>query len=379
MLLRSACFGAIVIALLGSSACASSQATSDGGSGGSGGAGATSDTSSSSTGCMAEIMSDPDNCGSCSHSCLGGPCAAGVCQPVSIPFKDASYQRLGAVTADANGIYFTADGMYLGDVEVFGIGRSGGTPKALFNLDWDSGILFAKSGKVYAYTSSCCIGSNTIVYDESSGKADTSGDVSGSDTISDAWLGNKHAFFGADATLYFNTPANDGARAYITSVTSGFFPKVTGNSHTVFISALFDNGKNTVFKLEEASLVDGKDAKADVLSSWTSDSSASRLAANEDAVFMLYGGNIDRIDIATGMRTTLASDSSAQLLRADADRVYWTTSAANGSGVLKAMPAKGGAIVDLAMSDAMIGGLWVDDLGVVWTTTMPDAVWQLAK
>jgi hypothetical protein len=33
-------------------------------------------------GCGADVGSDPKNCGACGHDCLGGLCAAGLCQPV---------------------------------------------------------------------------------------------------------------------------------------------------------------------------------------------------------------------------------------------------------------------------------------------------------
>jgi hypothetical protein len=34
--------------------------------------------------CAAATTTDPHNCGGCGHDCLGGACAAGVCQPVAI-------------------------------------------------------------------------------------------------------------------------------------------------------------------------------------------------------------------------------------------------------------------------------------------------------
>jgi hypothetical protein len=32
-----------------------------------------------------DVSSDPNNCGSCGHGCLGGSCKAGVCQPFTLP------------------------------------------------------------------------------------------------------------------------------------------------------------------------------------------------------------------------------------------------------------------------------------------------------
>jgi hypothetical protein len=50
--------------------------------------------------------SDPANCGSCGHSCLGGACVAGACQP----FVVATYTTAGngrAIAVDPHNVYFT--------------------------------------------------------------------------------------------------------------------------------------------------------------------------------------------------------------------------------------------------------------------------------
>jgi hypothetical protein len=54
------------------------------------------------TGCS-NLNEDALNCGSCGHSCLGGPCANGACQPLQIyAGSDATY----AYAVDSNFIYF---------------------------------------------------------------------------------------------------------------------------------------------------------------------------------------------------------------------------------------------------------------------------------
>jgi len=53
-----------------------------------------------------DVQSAPSNCGRCGHSCLGGTCAAGKCQPVSLVTGDPG---LGAVVVDATTAYYVAE------------------------------------------------------------------------------------------------------------------------------------------------------------------------------------------------------------------------------------------------------------------------------
>ncbi len=73
-----------------------------GGSGGSdtGGSGGSNTGGSGGTGC-GDLTSDPLNCGSCGHSCRGGECVEGVCQPIVI--RDPYFGR--AFVVDGTSLY----------------------------------------------------------------------------------------------------------------------------------------------------------------------------------------------------------------------------------------------------------------------------------
>jgi hypothetical protein len=51
------------------------------------------------------IQSDPDNCGGCGHSCQGGACSAGVCQPLVL----ATGVCPTSIAVDDTNVYFTHD------------------------------------------------------------------------------------------------------------------------------------------------------------------------------------------------------------------------------------------------------------------------------
>lgn len=63
------------------------------------------------TDCVDDLSSDPDHCGACGHSCLGGECAAGVCGPVDLA---SGKGRLLMVLVDADYIYYGGDGVDVG-------------------------------------------------------------------------------------------------------------------------------------------------------------------------------------------------------------------------------------------------------------------------
>jgi sugar lactone lactonase YvrE len=52
----------------------------------------------------ASFASDPDNCGACGHSCLGGACSLGTCQPVALA---GVLLGVNALTLDTENVYFS--------------------------------------------------------------------------------------------------------------------------------------------------------------------------------------------------------------------------------------------------------------------------------
>jgi hypothetical protein len=51
-----------------------------------------------------DLMSDPDNCGTCGHSCLGGACSGGTCQAMTLVSGLTDVYRM---VVDADNVYWT--------------------------------------------------------------------------------------------------------------------------------------------------------------------------------------------------------------------------------------------------------------------------------
>ena len=56
------------------------------------------------TGCETNLDKDPLNCGACGHSCLGGACTKGTCEP----FQLASTSQPSGLAVDKTHVYFTS-------------------------------------------------------------------------------------------------------------------------------------------------------------------------------------------------------------------------------------------------------------------------------
>lgn len=77
--------------------------------------------------CNADVQSDPDHCGTCGHSCQGGTCDAGMCQPVTLASGLAYPYR---VAVDESDVYFTVVGTYKAELEQSLNGMVASVPKA---------------------------------------------------------------------------------------------------------------------------------------------------------------------------------------------------------------------------------------------------------
>ena len=77
-----------------------------------------------------DLQNDGMNCGSCGHSCLGGTCSAGSCQPVQIYGAGSAY----ALVVDGQFVYFTRDES-IGIMALARVGKDGSDPHAITSVN----------------------------------------------------------------------------------------------------------------------------------------------------------------------------------------------------------------------------------------------------
>jgi hypothetical protein len=89
---------------------------------------------------LAVLASDPHNCGSCGHDCLGGDCASGRCQPMVVVAQANAY----GIALDAANVYFS---------RTAGVNRgiarqplTGGAPINIYNSSMTSILGMAVAG-----------------------------------------------------------------------------------------------------------------------------------------------------------------------------------------------------------------------------------------
>ena len=100
---------------------------------------------------LAKTDSDPDHCGSCGHSCLGGGCSAGKCQPILIG-ADPAQAIFSVAVSDRHVVWMTttaANGNGAGSLAICpkeGCGAAG--PKVLAQRN--AGNVAADGANIYA-------------------------------------------------------------------------------------------------------------------------------------------------------------------------------------------------------------------------------------
>jgi hypothetical protein len=74
-----------------------------------------------------DLATDPEHCGACGHSCLGGACLQGVCQPIALidtPLPNADKVYAWSLATAGNHVYYTDNIISKG--RVWRIGKLGG-------------------------------------------------------------------------------------------------------------------------------------------------------------------------------------------------------------------------------------------------------------
>jgi hypothetical protein len=278
--------------------------------------------------CLADTESDPLNCGRCGHSCQGGLCAAGVCQPVTIAISQE--EPIGIAVNDAGLFWATWGGDTILQLPLPLSGSAPYAPNAIASAQkYPTGI--AIGGSIVCWTNENSAGS---VVDIVPGAAAPL-------TLASS-LPDPFGIATDGATIYWSNlgyPTNGGSVVEV---------PVGGGNVTTLASGL-DNPRGVAI---DATSVYWAEAGAD---------------ASGDA-----NGAMRSVPRSGGPPATLASNQlSPVAVAVDATRAYWANAgsgAGSSDGAILAVPLGGGTPTTLAAGQASPAALAVDSSGVYWST-----------
>jgi hypothetical protein len=339
--------------------------------------------------CSAPLETDPLNCGSCGHSCLGGTCNGGICQPRQVAAFDAGNEPV-SLTVDDDSIYWLASRHVL-----FAPKRDTTPGQKLFDVYYTflpSHALRSNDHAIYVYTADCCDIANVTIFDRTTKAVTSAGNVNGNDTLADVLLDGTLLVAKCDAGAYgmwamLTTPDNEEGKrdtfmgtpitALASNVTTIFFGM---KDPTVSTRAI---GK---FEKSAVSLVSRTQFSPSTLTQgpWQENptNEFSVLAANSSAVYAFAAdGAIFSISPAGQELTKIADDASGVAVAAEVDdaAVCWASaSAGNQSGAIECLAAApGSSVVKVATLADAPRSFAMDAVGLYWSTAK--GVWALAR
>ncbi len=174
-----------------------SASGSGGASSASGGGNAATGGGAGGSACSDNLDTDPNNCGLCGHSCLGGECLAGSCQPITIALDVPS--PVGMV-ANGDTLYLSSNGATVGDYRIF-------------RMPWNGAAtpLYA-AADVGAFAAPLLVAGDRLVFAQNNKllAITTAAPSSYSDAIELVPTSNPHTIWLHNAYVYAAAAANDG-------------------------------------------------------------------------------------------------------------------------------------------------------------------------
>ena len=266
------------------------------------------------SGC-ADIVIDGANCGACDHSCQGGACVAGECQPVAIMKGLASARELAI---DAANIYWTDTNA--GTVSSVPLGGGAAVQLAAVTTAW---AIATDGVNVYATEYSTAGGVFSVPV--GGGATTTLASAQGRPcSIAVGAPGSGWVYFANQYSGDVSKAAIDGSVSKIFAMGQGAPPGVAADTVNVY---------------------------------WTDGSSPGTVKQGT------AGGGVP-IVIASGQPFPLA-------ITTDATNVYWTNqgNTMNGDGSVMMVPKDGGAAITIADAQTAPSHVAVDGTHVYWTTS----------
>jgi hypothetical protein len=303
---------------------------------------------------------DPANCGACGHDCLGGTCAAGMCQPITL----ASGQNMPwCLAVDSQSVNWTN---YNGPT-VMRAALDGGNPVTLATGTEPYGIA-VDSQNVY-WTD----GNDGIVWrspvDGGAKVQLASGSVN---ELRAVVIDSGRVYWGDDARGIFSVSTDGGAPVTVASTRySNTECQLAFDGARVYWPAY--PGQDTV---QASPLSGGPIATLGMVPSNLGDTSAIAVDSNNAYFNMSIAGKVLSVPLSGGAVMTLSSSAgSPQAIVVDRGRAFW----ADAQGTIRSVPVDGGAEILHASGQ---GGPWdlvLDDNAIYWVNRGDGTVMKVAR
>jgi hypothetical protein len=321
------------------------------------------------------LQTDPRNCGTCGHDCLGGTCEAGACRPVVL----ATGQSPGTLVVDDTHVYWTVYGNGAQNAgAIRSIPKAGGVISIVAS-DLTAPLVLAASDTDLYWTTGPSGNVQTI--------PKAGGNLRNVATALNAPFGVAYG----DETLFVTS--SNAAAVYSVPISGGTVTTRAITQPTALAVAVDGDWvywTNAYFGSTNATVmrqaIDGLSAPEVFAASQTRPSA---LAFDDTYVYWTAwngnGADVIRRCPKTGCvgeptvvigGLQLAGGTNATCITVDDTHVYWTNA---GTGAVQRVPKGGGTPTILATNQAGVNCVQDDETAIYWTTFSGGGIVRLAK
>ncbi|APR74895.1 Putative serine/threonine-protein kinase pknH [Minicystis rosea] len=305
-----------------------------------------------------DTSADAENCGACGHSCLGGTCEAGSCQPVIL----ASGQRAPIdVAVDGQLVYWINLGVGEHDGAVLAAPIGGGSAVTLAARQSRPSGMTVAAGHVYWVN----YGNGTVMRAPVHGGAP--------EVLRAGQRGPRSVAVSADRVYWTNR--NDGTVRLLDEGGESTLASAQTQPGALALDAenvyWAERGGRRLMAISmrggaPRSLAYGPETPIGI-------------AVDAKRVYWVEydGGRVMSVLLKGGRSTVLASGQRHPLaIAVDGERVYWTN---QDEGTVMSVPLEGGSATRLCSGQAWPVSLSLDDVSLYWTNEKGGQVMRLAK
>ena len=333
-----------------------------GGEGGAGGEGGEAGAGGAGPACTADLATDPENCGVCGHSCLGGQCKSARCTPVELAKDQLQLQGL---VGDGSYVYWVTSSQNQTG-KVLKVPFAGGQVTTLATNQPNPGGLVLDQGNLFWSNVYCC--SSTIMKVSASGNGSATPIASGQ-------AGPQ------GLTLY------DGAVYWPNHVVGGtlMMAATSGGNATPIVSNLDRPAgvavdSTHVYWIEDVAGIIRKAPRAGGASTLVASgqTAPNLLLASGKDLYWRSGTTMVRLALnASTPEPYQPAELDITSMTLDGQNIYWAAKEG-----IKMAPLKGGSATTLVTAKETGGSaaaLWVDSTSVYWLDYKAGRVVRMAR